>query len=479
MVLEYVTLVLIPVVLAVTSITSYIMGYGRKTIALLLAVYSFILAWMILLSFKVYMGFSTLALKDEFTIDGMATFFALMNSLIFWCILLYSIPYMEHYVRKYNIPLARLSTYYSLLTVTFLTLYLMSFTNNSFLMWVFVEATTLATVILVGYGRYEASLEAAWKYILLCVIGLSTALYGTSLIYSYIYHLTRDAYAGLLFNRIGMHIQVISRRVSVLGLLFIVLGYGVKAGLMPFHFWLPDAYSEAPSPISAMLSSVVTGCGFYAIMRWFSIVPIRLLEPLKPILIALGLGSIFLGSFSIIKQIDLKRILAYSSIENMGIMLLGAAYPRVGFLFGLLHLFAHSIIKASNFLTVGILEFRYGKRSGITGVMAENSFLGTLTLTSVLSLEGMPPSITFLSLIGVAFAIRNLSVLILYIIGVLVGFIALIHIFIKTSWGKPSKHIASGKIPRLLIVATLILLIVAFITGIFVKPLIKLLGGVM
>ena len=390
-------------------------------------------------------------------------------SIIEFSCLIYSFRYMEEYIRRYRLPFKKLNEYYSLFTVTFLTLYMMSISNNIFILWVFVEATTLSTALLVSFGSYEAALEGAWKYIILCTIGLSLALYSSTLIYSYILDITGNPYKGLLFTDIAKYVSKIDLHILSLTCIMVIIGYGVKAGLFPMHWWVPDAYSEAPSPISAILSSVIESCGFYAIIRWLITVykDILYLATVRNILLILGMVSIFLGSLFMIKQYDLKRILAYSSIENMGIIALLLSYPVYGFLYAIMHLFNHSILKASTFLAVGNIEYKYGRRSELHGIISDSPILGYMLLIGIIALEGSPPFSSFYSIFNSSLAIRDLAVLVIYLIGIFIGFIAITNRFIEVSWGVKMNTITRGNTPILMVIMPFALIAISLILGLY------------
>jgi len=477
MIVEYVTIVILPLLMAITSIISYLVGYGRLLKIILAIVYGFMLGWSILLTSLSYLGITLSAFGMEFRVDALSSIFILTSMIIAVSTLIYSYHYMEYYALKHGLKLKGLGLYYSLLTITILTIYLMAISNNAFILWVMVEATTLTTAFLVGYGGYEGALEASWKYLLLCVVGLTTALYGTSLIYSYIFDITGNPYFGILFTDIARHVKIIEPTTLTLASIMILMGYGVKAGLAPLHWWLPDAHSEAPSPVSALLSSIIIGCGSYAILRWIWALSSVFSGVIRAIFMVIGLASILIGFTSMILQEDLKRMLAYSSIGNMGIISLASAYPPIGFAFAIMHLFNHSILKASAFLLVGDLEYRYGRRSGLRGVISDAPILGFSLLVGILALEGTPPFSAFYSIFGPLTAMKNPSITAIYLIGVLIGFIAITHRFIETAWGSRRNLPTNENYPRSMLIIPIILILLTLILGLYPNPLLKICGG--
>ncbi len=271
------------------------------------------------------------------------------------------------------------------------TMSLVASARNFGLLWVAVEATTLVSAPLILFHRSTHSLEAMWKYILICSVGIGFALFGTMLL----------AVAGE-----GGHIGLGMAELGRCGLhpawfkaafIFILAGYGTKMGLAPFHTWLPDAHSEAPGTVSALLSGALLNCSFLGIVRVWKIAPAGMLEFCNTLVIALGILSLATAAFFIIRQSDYKRMLAYSSVEHMGVIALlwsVGAEPAA-----LLHLCTHSLLKMTLFLTAGNILLGCGTRriselGGLFGPLPRNS---TLWLIATLLICGLPPSPLFLT----------------------------------------------------------------------------------
>lgn len=263
------------------------------------------------------------------------------------------------------------------------------------LLWVAVELTTLVSAPLIAYHRTAGSLEAMWKYILICSIGIGLALFGTMLV---------------------MHAQTTG---SVMwhktGFAFVLAGYGTKMGLAPFHTWLPDAHSEAPAPVSALLSGALLNCSFLAIARFREVMPAGAGPFCDGALLALGILSVAVAAVFMVRQTDFKRLLAYSSVEHMGIVAtLFALYWRLGgpsvesrsadlvglAIFG--HVVVHSLTKTALFLTAGNLLLSYGTRAiaAVQGLGTAMKGHAALWIAGTLLICGMPPSILFLTELG-------------------------------------------------------------------------------
>lgn len=337
-----------------------------------------------------------------FYMDGLSAF--IMGIVIFLgtASAIYSIHYIDHEFQVGLIDKNGIRRYYALFHLFIFTMLLVTVSNNLVLMWIAIEATTIVSAILIGLGytKRPMAIEAAWKYIILCTVGITFALLGTFITY----------YASISVKGTEGHLnwtdlrQVASRlnpSTMKLAFIFILVGYGTKAGLAPVHNWLPDAHSEAPSPISALLSGILLNTAFYGILRFISIV-----EPSTGsvftgnLLMFFGLLSIAISAIFILVQENYKRLLAYSSIEHMGIIALGSGIGGHLALYGaLLHILNHSLAKPLMFFASGRIQAYYGstKIEKVRGVLSGLPFLGILILIGALSLAGSPPFNIFIS----------------------------------------------------------------------------------
>jgi hydrogenase-4 component F len=272
--------------------------------------------------------------------------------------------------------------------------------NNVALMWVAIEATTIASAIAIPFDRTRASVEASWKYLLICSVGIALAFTGTVLAYSDFVS-TAGHLPGALNWRVlhdaapSLHPELVK-----LAFAFILVGYGTKAGLAPMHTWMPDAYAEAPPPIAAMMSGVLVAVAMYAIARWKSVVDAAVAPVFtNTLLMAVGLLSVAIGAFSMVIQRHYKRMLAYSSIEHMGLVSLGFALGPLGMFAGLLHLMNHAVAKSMTFLLAGRILRRYEttELARVSGLLTAMPWTGPLFATGILTLIGLPPFGLFLS----------------------------------------------------------------------------------
>jgi formate hydrogenlyase subunit 3/multisubunit Na+/H+ antiporter MnhD subunit len=274
-------------------------------------------------------------------------------------------------------------------------------TNNMGILWVALEGATLATVLLVSVYRTASSLEAAWKYFILCGVGIALALFGTILLYlAANRHLGTHAEA-LLWTNLNSVKADLEPRVMALALVFLLVGYGTKMGLAPLHNWLPDAHAEGPTPISAVLSGLLLNVALYALLRVKVLADGALQNGLPGrLLIGFGLLSVLVATFSLSRQKDVKRMFSYSSIEHIGLttFAFGIGGPTATYA-GLLHMTVHSLVKSAIFFTVGHACQKTGTQlmADIQGLVKVSPLIGSGMLIGALAILGMPPFGVFAS----------------------------------------------------------------------------------
>ena len=273
-------------------------------------------------------------------------------------------------------------------------------TNNVGFMWVAIEATTITSAVLIPLQVTKPSVEASWKYLLIGSVGIALAFAGTVLGYFDFVNLAGRHEDALNWTVLMASARSLHPEVLQLAFVFILIGYGTKAGLAPMHTWLPDAHSEAPAPLSAMLSGVLTAVGLYAVIRWKAVVSAAV-GPAFPdrLLIALGMLSLTIAAFSLVIQRNFKRMLAYSTIEHTGLVCLGLALGPLGAFAAMLHLLNHSVVKSAMFFLAGRVAERYqttelGRVSGLLRTMPGTA---VLFAAGMLALIGLPPFGLFIS----------------------------------------------------------------------------------
>ena len=268
------------------------------------------------------------------------------------------------------------------------------------LLWAAIETTTLASAPLIYHHQSRRSLEAMWKYLLICSVGIALALMGTFLLALSASGGAADHADPLLLSRLLAAAGALDPDVLRAAFIFLLVGYGTKMGLAPLHTWLPDTYSEAPSPVSALFSGALINCAFLGVLRGWQVVAAAGLAPFAARwLLVFGLVSIALAGALILGQRDYKRMLAYSSVEHMGILSVGVALGGVGQFGAMLHAVNHSLAKGLLFLTAGNLLMAYGTKStrDVRGVLRALPASGTLWVVGFLAIAGMPPFGLFLS----------------------------------------------------------------------------------
>ena len=275
------------------------------------------------------------------------------------------------------------------------------------LVWVAIEATTIVSALLVGFARTPAAIEAAWKYLILGSVGIGFALLGTLLAYASSVPLLGETSDALAWTRLVSVAPDLDPGLVRLAFLFALVGYGTKTGLAPFHTWLPDAHSQAPSPVSALLSGATLAVSLYALARFHLVATATLGSGFSStLLVAFGLLSLAVALPFIVAQGDLKRLLAYSSIEHLGLGALALGFGGPVALGGLaLHLVAHGLTKASLFVSGGgLVEAGRSRRiARLSGSLIVAPADGRAFLGGALLLSGLPPSALFVSEIAIVF----------------------------------------------------------------------------
>ncbi len=359
-------------------------------------------------------------------------------------------------------------TYHLLFNVFSFTMYLVTVVGNLGLLWVAIEVTTLVSAFLVGFANTKNSVEAAWKYLIICSAGISLALFGVILMFHA---------AGTLDISKLMILSSASPKIMKIAFLFLLVGFGTKAGLVPMHTWLPDAHSQAPAPVSALLSGVLIKTAVYAIIRC-SITVNNCVGPefVSRLLILFGLLSIGIAAAFIIIQKDMKRLLAYSSVEHMGIIILGFGFGGVAGITGaLLHIFNHGLTKAMMFITAGrvVKRYRTNELKSITGVIRTMPVTGTILVVGAMALGGAVPFSIFISefmIFKAGFQGGHYAASIFAFIMIVVVFAGLVHHFGKTVFGKVPAQMPDQSSPVSSVVAIVILFCIIFLFGIWVAP---------
>jgi len=274
-------------------------------------------------------------------------------------------------------------------------------TGNLGLLFVLVEASTLASAALVGLEGRSRSLEAAWKYVIISSLGVTIALAGTLFLFYSGSALHLGSNLGLTWPYLLAHATALAPQSLRLAFLLAVVGYGTKVGLAPMHTWLPDAHAEAPSPASAMLSAALLNVGMYAIIRFLAIAQARLGDTYpRAVLLSFGFASIVVGALFMVRRGNFKRLFAYSSVEQMGIITVALGFGGTLGLYGaLLQMLNHALAKAVLFLSSGDVALRYKTREAgqVSGLLTAVPVTGAALLLASFAVLGSPPFGLFLS----------------------------------------------------------------------------------
>jgi hydrogenase-4 component F len=311
-------------------------------------------------------------------------------------------PHYAHGAARRFYPFFHLFVFTMLLAVT---------TDDLGFMWVAVEGTTLASVFLVNFERTRASLEASYKYVLICSVGIAVAFLGTVLVYfADVAHFAGAEHL-LRWTTLQRLAPDLPPRIVELAFVFLLVGYGTKAGLAPMHTWLPDAHSEAPAPVSAMMSGILLAIGVYAILRFKPIVDAAAGPAVaRRLLVGLGLASMAVAAAFLWNPRNYKRMLAYSSVEHLGLVSLGVGFGGAwGVAGAVLHIGNHALAKSVLFLLSGRIRTAYASMEidAVRGLLARLPLSGPLFFTAMLALLGLPPFGLFVSevmIIGAGFS---------------------------------------------------------------------------
>ena len=340
-----------------------------------------------------------------FHLDAFNVYLVLLTSLVGFTTSIFSRPYMAHICAEGRVTRRGMRLYHSMFQGFMFTMLLALTTDNLGILWVAVEGATLATVLLVSLYRTPEAVEAAWKYFILCGVGIALALFGTVLVYFAAQQGLADPSGGLSWTVLHGASHGLHPTVMAIAFVFLLVGYGTKVGLVPLHNWLPDAHSEGPTPVSAVLSGLLLNVALYAVVRLKMLVDGALAASPTPqlaghLLMGFGLLSFLVAGLFLHRQRDIKRLFSYSSIEHMGLMTFAFGIGGPLATFGaLLHMLVHSLTKSAIFVTVGHATHIAGTQAidHIRGLIRTQPAVGWGLLFGVAAIAGFPPFGVFTS----------------------------------------------------------------------------------
>jgi hydrogenase-4 component F len=376
-------------------------------------------------------------------IDDFNVYLVALTAFVGFTTAIFSAAYIARESEADRLSDLHLRFYHSMYQAFLFTMLLALTANNTGVMWVAVEAATLTTVLMVSLYRSREAIEAAWKYFILCSVGIGLALFGTTLVYLAAQPVMGDGVDAMAWTLLVTRAHAFQPDLLNLAFVFVLVGYGTKVGLAPLHAWLPDAHAEGPTPISAVLSGLLLNVALYALLRFKMIIAANpdTLAP-GPLMIMMGFSSLFVAAFMLYRRGDIKRLFAYSSIEHMGVITfafgMGGAVANFA---GLMHMTMHSLTKSAIFFAVGIITQNAGTKriAEIRGLTASHPALGWAFVIAVLAIAGLPPMGVFMSeflVVSSTFARQPLLAIPLAI-GLLLAFAALVSRLQGMAFGPP------------------------------------------
>jgi hydrogenase-4 component F len=407
----------------------------------------------VVMSVQVARGSVLTGWANELRVDGLSALLVFVIGVVGCLATVYSLRYVERPDFQQRVGVARverrLSVFYGLLLWFLGTMVWGCVTNNIVMLWVAVEATTLTSGLLVAFFWDRRALEAGYKYLMLLTIGITFALFGTVLVYASAAATgVLDGRQALLISEVRNVAGLLPPKTALLAAALLLVGFGTKAGIAPFHPWLPDAHAEAPTPVSVLLSGVMIKMALYALARTVS-----LFYPDWPALavfaVALGVFTMVVGVVLALSQDDLKRLFAYSSVSQMGYVLAGVGLGSyLGVYGGLFHLLNHAIFKALLFMCAGALIYATGLRrvSELAGLGRRMPVTGACFLVGALAISGFPPFNGFWSKLTVYLALARSGLwwaAIIAIVTSVLTMVALVRPAYRVFWAAPTGNPAA------------------------------------
>ena len=401
-------------------------------------------------AFTVFRGGPLLSGNDWLHLDALSAYHIAVMSVVFVLSSLFARVYFRAETGEHALSLGLARRFAALWYGSMTSMLLVLLANNLGVMWVGVEATTLLTAFLICLHVSPVSLEATWKYLIVCSVGVAFAFMGVLLVAASVGH--GAASARLLdWTHLRAMASGLDPRLMKLAFIFLLVGFGTKAGLAPMHSWLPDAHSQAPAPVSAVFSGFMLNMALYAVMRFIPLVETATGQSgwAHGLLIVFGLLSILVAAVFILAQHDLKRLLAYCSVEHLGMIALGLGLGPLGAVAALFHTLNHSVSKILAFFAAGRLGQIYGTQemADIRGALHVNRVWGGALLVGLLALIGVAPSALFLSELMILKAAADggrYVVMAVFLLGAGTIFVSILRHALDMVWGEGRKTFRNG-----------------------------------
>lgn len=413
-----------------------------------------------------------------FSVDALGAIVMLIIASVGLVVTVYSVAYLRRETAKGIIGFTRTRQYFILLDLFLAAMFLAVATSNPIVTWIGIEATTLSTAFLISFYNKPSAMEGAWKYLIINSVGLLLGFLGTLLYLTSLQAAPEHTF--ITWNSLLANASSLDPFVAKIAFIFVFIGYGVKAGFAPLHTWLPDAHSKAPAPISALLSGVLLNVAFFTILKFKIITGASVgNEFASAIFVGFGLLSIAVAAMIIFVQRSYKRLLAYSSIENMGIMALGFGFGGLGAFAAVLHMLYHSFIKSALFLLSGnfLLAFSSSKIKNVRGALSVIPLTSVLFLVGIFAIAGTPPFGMFLTKLTVLSSGMglHLAVVVIALLLFAIVFMGLLKHASAMLFGKQPEDIKKEKESVWLVLPPIVLLAAALYFSIHTPDVLRVL----
>jgi hydrogenase-4 component F len=399
------------------------------------------------------------------TVDKLGAYFVLLTTFVVSCCITHADYFFASQERHEYIQPRHLKIFYAFTNLFLMAMTAVFFCDSLGYLWIAIEATTLFSAPLVYFDGNKHALEATWKYLIICSVGIAFALLGTVFIFAASQR--GMAIPSMNITDLVAHAREINFSLLQLGFIFCLLGYGTKAGIFPLHSWLPDAHSEAPAPASAMLSGALLNCALFGIWKVSSILLAAQPDSHTYRLVAiLGTVTVFASSLLLLRQHNFKRLWAYSSIENVGLMLFAIGFGSGPLFF--LQALNHSLAKVALFLLTGNIVQAAGtkKLSRLHGVIEDSPVWAGLLALAAFAVAGSPPFGAFvseMSMLTLGFSDKRVYLAFFMVVALAISFIAISAHVGKIIFGAPKQGFVAWRpnqaaiIPAMLVLCTLLL----------------------
>lgn len=408
-----------------------------------------------------------------FSVDALGAIIMLIVACVGMAAVAYSVQYLRRETGKNIIGLNRVRQYFVLLNLFLAVMFFAISAVSPIFAWIAIEATTLSTAFLISFYNKPSAIQGAWKYLIINSVGLLLGFFGTMIYFTSVSSLGETGlitWHDLLRNAGSMD-PIIAK----IAFVFALIGYGTKVGFVPMHTWKPSAYGKSPAPIGALFSGALLPVAFLIILKFKAITDSAVgPEFSRQLLIAFGLLSVAVPAFIILIQRDYKRLLAYSSIENAGMMALGFGFGGIGVIAALLHLIYHSLVKSALFFLSGniLLKYHSAKIANVKGALSALPVTSTLFILGIFACAGMPPFGIFFTkmfILSAGMAARPF-VAIMALIFVSIVFVGFLKHASAMVFGDKPADIPKGEEGILLVIPPLVLIAVALILSFYLPP---------